>query len=206
MNSLLIAFEVVLLVPLFVATWRTSLLGLSCQGLLLGWFALRHGFHAGAADVLTAIDLIVVRGVLAPLALYRVMRQSNAPQRNDVIPPNLLSWTAAAALVFVAFRFADAAVAGEEAQTLVAVSTSAFLLGLLVLSTRSGVFSQIIGALRIENAIALFELGGEPHQESLGIRAGLLALVVLSIGMFRWYLLHLSTEESPPGAPEKVAP
>ena len=41
MTYLLVSFLVVLVVPLFAATWRTSLLGLSLQGLLLGWMALR---------------------------------------------------------------------------------------------------------------------------------------------------------------------
>ena len=50
-------------------------------------------------------------------------------------------------------------VEGNE-HSFVAVATAGLLLGLLVLSTQTGPFSQMIGALRIENAIAVFELGG----------------------------------------------
>ncbi|MDF2691796.1 MAG: hypothetical protein K0S65_179, partial [Labilithrix sp.] len=40
MTGALIAFAIVVLIPLFVATWRTSLLGLSLQGVLIAWLSL----------------------------------------------------------------------------------------------------------------------------------------------------------------------
>ena len=41
MNALLVALLLVLLLPLFAASWRTSLLGLAGQGLLMAWIAIR---------------------------------------------------------------------------------------------------------------------------------------------------------------------
>lgn len=202
MSGALIAFEIVLLLPLFMATWRTSLLGLSLQGALMAWIAFRHGFHLSFAAVLAVCDLVVVRTLVAPMVLHRVLVQQNAPKRNDVIAPNLLSWTFALALVLVAFRLAAALEPAEgDAQMLIAVAVSGLLLGLLVLSTSSGPFSQIIGALRIENAIALLELGSEAHPQSLGIRVGQLAVLAASVGFFRWYLLH----DGDVGAPKPEA-
>jgi hydrogenase-4 membrane subunit HyfE len=193
MSPLLIALLGVLLLPLFVATWRTSLAGLSCQGFLMAWIAYRMGPPLGVGDWLTLVDLVVVRGLWAPLALFGVLRMRNAPARNDVIPPNLLSWATALAMVLVAFTFSEVLVpeSGQQ-QTLVAVATCGVLLGFLVLATKSSPFSQMVGVLRIENAIALLELGGERRHEALGLQLGQIAVVVLTVALYRGYLATLT--------------
>lgn len=202
MTSLLTALLGVLLLPLFIGTWRASLLGLACQGALIAWVAHRLGADPRTLPgLLKLADLAVVRGLIAPVALYGVMRRQNAAPRNDVIPPNLLSWTLALGIVLAAFNFARAFVpeAGEQ-RTLVAVATSALLLGFLILATRAGTFSQIVGALRIENAIALFELGADAHVP-VGLEVGQRLVVVATILFYRWYLGQLAA----PGEAEAVA-
>lgn len=191
MNPLLIAFIAVLLVPLFVASWRLSLFGLAAQGLLLA--SLSYQLDPGmttASSWIGMVDLALVRGLAAPLALYVVLRSQRASSRNDVIPPNLMSWTLAIALVLVAFRLADMLVPtqGDE-HSLVAGATAGILLGLLVLATQTGPFSQMIGVLRIENAIALFELGSGGHD--LAIQIAQVVLLVVTVLMFQWYLRTL---------------
>jgi hypothetical protein len=132
-------------------------------------------------------DLVVVRGIGAPLALYAVLRSQRVTARNDVLPPNLMSWTFAIVLVLVAFRFADMLVPVEgNEHSFVAGATAALLLGLLVLATQTGPFSQMIGALRIENGIALFELGGD-HRD-LGMRIAQTLILIATVLLFRWYL------------------
>ncbi len=219
MSPLLIALLGVMLVPLFVATWRTSLLGLACQGLLLAWLAydvlmfkplaglevwmfktlarletmpdLATASQAGAW--LTLFDLAVIRGLVAPAALYAVLRARAQPSRDDVLPPNLLTWTLALGIVLVAFTVSESLVAAAgQQQTLVFVAVAGLLLGFLVLSTQSSPLSQMIGLLRIENAIALFELGGEP-EPALGIQLAQVAVVVATIALFRWYLKSVSS-------------
>ncbi len=195
MNPLLVALLGVLLIPLFVATWRTSLTGLGCQGVLMALIA--HQLESTPNTVgewLALVDLGVVRGLLAPLALYGVLRARNAPGRNDVIPPNLLSWTLALGMVLMSFSFAELLVADSgEQQTLVAVATTGVMLGFLVLATQSGPFSQMVGALRIENSIALLELGGKHHAWPVAIQLGLLAVFGATIAYFRWYLISLAS-------------
>ncbi len=194
MSPLLIALLGIMLLPLFVGTWRTSLLGLSCQGLLLTWLASRGLSPSGVADEwVTMLDLFFVRGIGAPLALYLLLSKQKAPARNDVIPPNLVSWTLALGLVLVAFNFAERLepMAGQ-AQTLLAVAGSGLLLGFLVLSTQGGPFSQVIGVLRIENAIVLFELGGHSHHETLLVHTAQVIVLVASIALYRWYLATLN--------------
>jgi hydrogenase-4 membrane subunit HyfE len=180
----------VLLLPLFVGTWRTSLLGLGCQGLLMALIAHRLGGPAVTpSDWIELAELALVRGLGAPLALYAVLQARGAPSRNDVIPPNLLSWACALATVLLSFTFAEGLVpAPGEQRTLVAVACAGVLLGFLVLSTQTGPFSQMIGALRIENAIALAELGGERHEQPLGVRLGLATVFVATVFLFRGYL------------------
>jgi hydrogenase-4 membrane subunit HyfE len=205
-SGVLIAFTVVLLLPLFVGTWRTSLYGLACQGFLMGWIALPSGAHLTWDAAISVVDLIVLRAIAAPAALYTVLLEQNAARRNDVIAPNLLSWVVALALVLMAFRFADAVVPIEgEEQAIVAVAGSAFLLGFLVLATGTGPLSQMIGALRVENAIALFELSPGSHREPVGIRVGQTAVLLVTIVFFRRYLVRLSVEADATASTETPA-
>lgn len=204
MSPLLIALLGVLILPLFLATWRSSLLGLASQGLLMTLIAYRLHPHPSTAEAwLTLGELAVLRGGVAPLALYAVLRGRNAPSRNDVIPPNLLSWTLALGLVLVAFTFSEQLVpeAGDE-RTLVAVATAGVLLGFLVLASQSGPFSQMIGALRLENAVALLELGDTRHERSLGVHLALVCVYVATVAFFRWYLATLTpTDEKSSAEP-----
>jgi hydrogenase-4 membrane subunit HyfE len=200
-SPVLIALLGMMLVPLFIGTWRGSLLGLCCQGWLLAFIA--HRLHPGSPtwqDWVTFFDLAVVRGVAVPLALYRVQTARKAPARNDVIPPNLLSWTFALGIVLMAFRFAETLVTqvGEE-RTLVAVAAAGVMLGFLVLSTQAAPFSQMIGALRIENAVALLALGSGDHEEP-AVQIGLVVVFIGTAAMFRWYLAALG-EPAPSDAP-----
>lgn len=191
MNPVVIAFLAVLLVPLFVASWRLSLFGLAAQGLLMAWISYQRDPSLYSVDAWVGLfDLVVVRGLGAPLLIYTVLRAQRAPSRNDVIAPNLMSWTLAVALVVGAFRFADTLVptVGDE-HSLIAGATAALLLGLLVLAMQTGPFSQMIGALRIENAIALFELSGHHHE--LGMRIAQTLILVVMVLFFRWYLKTL---------------
>jgi hydrogenase-4 component E len=207
MTGLLIAFIITLLVPLFIGTWRTSLLGLAIQGVIMGSMAMRlHHGQTSLAMGVSMVDLVVLRTIGLPLALYLVLRARGAPGRNDVIAPNLFSWAMAFALVVLAFRTADVLVPVEgDDQLLVAVASSGTLLGLFVLATARGVLSQIIGLARIENAIALFELGSGKDHESVAIRLGQSAVLLAAIGFYRWYLVSLAKEEASPGTPETTA-
>ena len=193
MSPLLIALLGILLLPLFVGTWRVSLVGLASQGLLMAWIAYRMGpppaSLADAPGVLRLVDLGLVRGVIVPATLYATLVAQKAPARQDVIPPNLLSWTLALGMVLMAFNLAGmlAPESGQQ-ETLLAVAASGVLLGFLVLATQSQPFGQMIGILRVENGIALFELGGGHHHKHLALQVGPVAILLVSVGLYRWYL------------------
>ena len=181
MNSLQIAFLVVLLIPLVAATWRMSLFGLALQGFLLGWMSLRQDEGLSPSMLLLLIDFVLVRGVLAPRYLYGIMKSRNAPPRNDVIPANLLFWTLAGTIVLLAFRCAGTLSHGDAAAvTNLAVAGAALFLGMLVLSTQNSPFSQIVGVLRLENGIALFEIGS-PHRFSIPVQIGVALIFFVSV-------------------------
>ncbi|MBK9518714.1 MAG: hypothetical protein IPO09_15470 [Anaeromyxobacter sp.] len=132
------------------------------QGLIMAWMAQR-GWTPSAAAVPLLFDLLVVRSLGAPLALYAVMRAHKALPSGDVLPPNLMSWTMAiAAGAGVVPVRGDAGAGGPAAGVGRADPRRGghrrLLLGLLLLATQTGPFSQMVGVLRIENAIALFEL------------------------------------------------
>jgi hydrogenase-4 membrane subunit HyfE len=196
MSPLLLALLGAMLIPLFVATWRMSLFGLCLQGLIMAALAY-PGLQpmSSAESWLRIVDLALVRGLLAPLVLYTVLRAQGAPSRNDVISANLFSWTLALGTVLAGFNFAESLVseAGEQ-QTLVAVAVAGFLLGFLVLANATTPFSQMTAVLRIENSIALLELSGGQHSP-FGMQLGMLAIFVATIGFFRWYLATLEASE-----------
>jgi hydrogenase-4 membrane subunit HyfE len=192
-NPLLIAFVAVLLVPLFVASWRLSLAGLAAQAMLMTSISYQLDPRFDSATAwFELFDLLIVRGFAAPLALYTVLLSQRASPRNDVIPPNLMSWTLAIVFVIGGFRFADMLVPAEGAEHgFVAVASAALLLGLLVLATQTGPFSQMVGVLRIENAIALLELSGKRDDDNLAMTIAQTAILIGTIMLFRWYLRTL---------------
>lgn len=195
MSPLLLALLGVLVVPLFVGSWRASLLGLAAQGLLMAGIAHRAELPLRPVEGwITFVDLALIRGVFTPLALYAVLRRQSVPARNDVIPPNLFFWTLALGLGLVAFNFSERLVAEPgPAQTLVALAIAGVLLGFLVLSGASGPFSQMVGALRIENSIVLLELSSGDHPAT-GLRLAMLAAFVTTMGFFCWYLSTLAQD------------
>jgi hydrogenase-4 membrane subunit HyfE len=194
MSPLLVCLLGALLIPLFVATWRASLLGLAVQGLIMAGLAIPELTPGASGQVwLTLVDLGLVRGLLAPLALYSVLRATGAPSRNDVIPPNLFSWTIALGLVLASFNFSEALVSeAGEPQTMVAIAIAGVLLGFLVLASAADPFSQMVGALRIENSIALLELSGA-HHASFWLRLAVLGIFLATVAFFRWYLVSLES-------------
>lgn len=195
MTPLLAAFLAVAALPYVMVTWRVALAALSLQGLLMAWMLVERGSCDTPAGLLALADLLVVRGLLAPALLYRVMRAQGAPRRGDVVLPNMLTLTTAAALVALAFRFAALLdPGGTQTQTALAVSASALVLALFTLATQTGVFPQAVAALCLENAIGLFELGGEGGTTPLPVAFGLAVVFLLSVVMLRHFVLRLPPE------------
>lgn len=199
MTSLLITFLIVVVVPLLTANWRWSLFGLSAQGLLLGVIAARRGAPLDASGAVLLLDFVVVRAALGPRMLAGILIRLHVSPRQEVIPGNLLFWTAAAVLIGLALGFAGVMAPGPRAQQVhLGVSVAALLLALLVLATKNTTLSQIIGVLRLENAIALFELTGERHHP-LPVQLGFSAVYAASLILFGSFLNAPRQPVVPPG-------
>ena len=52
----------------------------------------------------------------------------------------------------------------------------------------------------------LFELGGPRHHEAPGLQLAHIALVVVSVGLFRWYLGLLSADGAAPAPSAREEP
>ncbi len=194
MTYLLVAFLAVIVAPLLTASWRVHLVGLGLQGLVMAALVAQRGWSPTPAGLLLLVDLLLVRTWFVPRHLFAVMSRPAGRAvtgRRDVFPANLLSWAAAGGLVLVAFRFAGLVEPGGGAPAVhVAVAAAGVLLGLLVLATQASTFAQIVGLLRVEYAIALFELGGG-HQHALPVQAGLTAALLLSVLTLGTFLRRL---------------
>jgi hydrogenase-4 component E len=193
-----IALLVVLITPLLTASWRISLVGLGLQGLLMAAVVAHEGWPVSLSGAVLAIDLLVLRTWFVPRHLVAIMSRKAAAARTDVIPANLLSWTLAGAAVMLAFRFADAALpAGGPGAIRLAVAAAGLLLGLLILATQDSPFAQIVGILRVEYAIELFELAAG-HEPALPVQLGMAIVLVLSVLTLGSFLRRL--DESLPGS------
>jgi hydrogenase-4 membrane subunit HyfE len=132
-----------------------------------------------------------------------VLQRQNRPARNDVIPANMLSWAMVAVLLGLAFRGANwLHPAGGAEQLRVAVASAGVLFGLFVLATQNGAFGQAIGALRIENAIALFEVGRAAH-EPLGLSVARAILFLATALAYAVYVERIAPALPPSPAAEE---
>jgi hydrogenase-4 membrane subunit HyfE len=193
---LLIAFLAATFAPLLVATWRTSLLGLGIQGLLLTALLFERGWPTSASGAVLLVDLALLRSWFVPRHLYVTLRRQETAGRRDVLPASLLTWVIAGALTFVAFEFAGRMCPqGGDAATHVAVATAALLLSFLLLATERRTFGQVVGALQLENAIALFELAGE-HELPLAVQLGVTGVLLLTVLTFGAFVRHLRAESA----------
>lgn len=199
MSPILIALLGVFIVPVIVATWRMSLLGLAGQGFLMALVAYRlEPSPSTAAEWLTLADLGLVRGFAVPAMFYLVLRRREDPPRSLLVPSSLFSWAVGFGLVLVAFTFAELLVPQQgDQQVLIAVAAAGVMLGFLVLAVQPRPFGQMVGALRVENAIALVELGGGHHDEVPALQVTMLVLLIATALLFRWYLVTIPAELPP---------
>jgi hydrogenase-4 component E len=193
---LLIALLVALVTPLLTSSWRINLVGLGAQGLLMAALVANRGWPTTASGAVLLVDLLVVRTWFVPRHLRAIMRSQDLPVRNDIIPANLLSWTLAGAAVLLAFRFAQIVEpGGGDPSVHLAVATAGLLLGFLILGTQVSAFSQIVGVLRVEYAIAIFELASG-HEVPLPVQLGVTSVLVLSVLTLGSFLRRLGAGES----------
>ncbi|HLP43046.1 MAG TPA: hypothetical protein VK465_16180 [Fibrobacteria bacterium] len=180
------------ILPLFISSWRVALACLFGQGVLMTWIAWHGNHHPGSPETIFALlDYLAIRGMGLPWALFSVLRSRKVPYAINIIPPNLLAWIMTLGLVLLAFNFSALLMHNpEEQRHAVSVVVSGVLLGLFILSAAKTLFSQMLGAIFIENSIALFELTHDGHTGPWILRLGLMGVAVLTFTLYRWYLAN----------------
>ncbi len=188
----LVVFLVASVIPVFFGKIRSAPVWLAVQALALGWIGMAHFAEISAHALVALLEVILVRGVVAPRLLRRAIRLRAEPNL-DLMPSNLFTWAIAIALIVLAFEFGAPAMSDRQAFALGVVGATVAV-ALLVLSTNNSPPAQLVAVLFMENALALFE-SLLPEPWPLPVHAALSAIYLLTVGVGGWLVgAHESSE------------
>ncbi len=162
------------------------------QGTLLALAAAWAAHAQGVRGLyLTALLAFVVKGVLIPLALHRLVRQLNLHRTVETalgVGPSMIAGVALVGLSILAVLPATEAVSALTRENL-AFALSVVLLGMLMMITRRNAISQVIGLLSLENGLILAAVGvaGMPLVVELSTMA-LVLMVAIVAGVFAFQI------------------
>jgi hydrogenase-4 component E len=147
-----------------------------------------QGFAQHEVDLyLTGLITLVIKAVIAPMALRRIVQQFNLIRAVETAMPVGLSMILGVALIGVAVLVVLPTTMNSVTLTRedLAISLSVVLLGLLVMTTRRNALSQVIGFLSTENGLVLAAIGmpGMPFVAELSV-ALLVLVAFLVVGVF----------------------
>lgn len=203
----LLLFLMAAMVPVFFGKVRAAPLWLVLQALALAWVGVLHHAQWSWHTLFGVLEVVLVRGVLAPLLLQRAIRLCAQPD-TDLMPSNLFSWAIGIGLMALAFDFGGAAMADAQALALGVVAATVILV-LLILSTNTAPATQLAALLFMENAIAVFE-STLTAPWPLPVHLMLTAVYLLTAGVGSWLVgqpdrLETVTRQHRPGAGESGA-
>jgi hydrogenase-4 component E len=161
------------------------------EALVLAGAAFWQGYAQNEFNLyLTGIITLVIKAVVLPVALRRIVRAFNITRAVETAMPVGVSMILGVALIGVAVWVVLPVT--MQAVTLtredLAISLSVVLLGLLVMTTRRNAISQIIGFLSTENGLVLAAIGmpGMPFVAELSVALlVLMAFLVVGVFLFR---------------------
>jgi hydrogenase-4 component E len=138
----------------------------------------------------TAAVALLFKGVLIPLALYRIVRRLGIHREIETvigIGPTMLAGIGLVALAILVMRPVTAEADFLTREDL-AFALSVVLLGLLMMISRRNAVSQVIGFMSLENGLILAAAGakGMPLVVEISVAfAVLIAFIVIGIFLFR---------------------
>ena len=141
-------------------------------------------------SLIGVIEVLLVRGVLAPWLLRRVIERRGEADL-DLMPSNLFAWASAVALIVLAFEFGGAAVSETGTFTMGVVGATVAI-AFLVLSTNESPPAQWVALLFMENALALFETL-MPEHWPLTVHLGMSTVYILTASVGCWLVCGGST-------------
>ena len=155
--------------------------------LSVSWEAyIQHAPHL----FITAAIALVVKAIIIPLALHRIVRRLNIHRSVETvvgIGPTMLAGMGLVALS-TALMLRVTPTADALARQDLAFALSVVLLGLLMMVSRRNAVSQVVGLMSIENGLILAATGakGMPLVVEISVAfAVLVAFIVIGIFLFR---------------------
>jgi hydrogenase-4 component E len=169
--------------------WRRELAAivrlLIVQGVLLAAMAMLLGVREHSAELyVVAVGVLVLKAVVLPGVLNRVLRDSGDRREAEPIVNVASSLLAAAVLTLIAYAVSGPLVALAPSPTTRAlpVGLAVVFLGFFVLVTRRHALSQVVGFLLLDNGIAataFLATSGVPAVVELGGSLDLLLVVLV---------------------------
>ena len=169
--------------------WRRDLAAivrlLVVQGALLAALAALLGVRERSSELyVIALGVLVLKAVVLPGVLHRVLRDSREPREVEPIVNVTSSLLAAATLTLLAYAISRplVALAPSPATRALPVGLAVVFLGFFVLVTRRHALSQVVGFLLLDNgiaAIAFLATSGVPLVVELGGSLDLLLVVLV---------------------------
>jgi hydrogenase-4 component E len=158
------------------------------EAIFLTLAAFWQGFAQQATELyLTGVITLVIKAIIAPIALRRIVRRFAMIRAVETAMPVGLSMILGVALIGVAVLVVLPTTMNSVTLTRedLAISLSIVLLGLLVMTTRRNALSQVIGFLSTENGLVLAAIGmpGMPFVAELSV-ALLVLVAFLVVGVF----------------------
>ena len=179
----LVVFLLSAVLPVFFGRLRAAPFWVSVQALALAWALSARHPEVTMHSLIGVIEVLLVRGVLAPWLLRRVIERRGEADL-DLMPSNLFAWASAVALIVLAFEFGGAAVSETGTFTMGVVGATVAI-AFLVLSTNESPPAQWVALLFMENALALFEsLLPDPWALPVHGSLSLVYLLTLGVGAF----------------------
>jgi hydrogenase-4 component E len=177
-----------LLLSSVMVLWRRELSAivrlLVLQGILLGVLAGTLAVRLDSVELgVVAVGVLVLKAVVVPNILRRVLRDSEARETEPLINVTA-SIVAAALLILLAYAASRPLVrlAPTPETQAVPVGLAMVLLGFFVLVTRRRALSQIVGFLLLDNGIATTAFlitGGVPGIVELAVSLDVLLVVLV---------------------------
>jgi hydrogenase-4 membrane subunit HyfE len=197
MTPALIAFLVAAIIPVFFGKIGAAPFWLGVQAAALAWNVASRG-DPSTHTVVALLEVLIVRAVVAPRLLRRVIRRRGEPNL-DLMPSNLFTWAIAIALLVLAFEFAAPAMSDRQALTLGVVGATVAI-SLLLLSTNAAAPAQLVAVLFMENGLALFE-SLLPEPWPLPVHGALSGIYLLTLIVGGWLIATPDPVAAPESAP-----
>ncbi len=162
-----------------------------CEAITLTAAAFWQGYaQHELALYLTGLITLVIKAVMLPVGLRRIVKNFNITRAVETAMPVGLSMILGVGLIGIAVYVVLPITMNAVTLTRedIAISLSVVLLGLLVMTTRRNALSQVIGFLSTENGLVLAAIGmpGMPFVAELSVALlVLMAFLVVGVFLFR---------------------